>query len=179
MTIVTRIEKADGANLTGNPASWVWTDISIYGLGSVSVTAGRAEEASTAQPAKCSFRLKNTDGRFTPRLPSSPYYPNVRRQTPVRISLNPGTGFVQVFQGYVDDIVPSWPSGNSDYAEVAVTASGLMRRLSQGNAAGKSAARRFYGTQSPIAYWPLEDAAGSTSAASAVAGVAPLGPAVA
>lgn len=179
MTITTRIEKAFGANLTANPASWVWTDISTYTLGEVSVTAGRGDEAGTTQPTKCSFRLKNTDGRFSPRLPSSPYYPNVRRQTPVRISLNPGTGYVQVFQGYVDDIVPSWPGGNSEYAEVAITASGLLRRLQQGHNVLRSALYRAVTTAStlPTAYWPCEDGADGlalSSASSPVAGVAPM-----
>lgn len=174
MTIATRIEKAYGANLTGNPASWVWTDVSAYALGSVTVTAGRGDEATQTQPSRCTFRLKNTDGRFSPRLPSSPYYPNVRRQTPVRISLNPGTGYVQVFQGYVDDITPSWPSGNSEYAEVTVTASGLLRRLQQGSSPIKSALFRAISQSGPVAYWPLEDGANAVQAVSGLAGGTPM-----
>jgi hypothetical protein len=166
MTIATRIEKAFGADLTANPATWTWTDISAYALGEVSVTAGRSDEAGTTQPARCVFRLRNTDGRFSPRLPSSPYYPNVRRQTPVRVSLNPGTGYVQRFQGYVDEIVPSWPSGNSEYAEVAVTASGSLRRLGQGSKPLRSALYRSTAASSPTAYWPLEDLSGATQGAS-------------
>lgn len=179
MTITTRIEKAYGANLTANPATWIWTDVSNYALGSVTVIAGRGDEASQTQPTKCTFRLKNTDGRFSPRLPSSPHYPNVRRQTPVRISLNPGTGYVQVFQGYVDDITPSWPAGNSEYAEVAVTASGLLRRLQQGNNVLRSAIYRAVTTAStlPTAYWPCEDGSDGlrlSTAVSPIAGVSPM-----
>lgn len=177
MSIATRIEKAFGADLTANPATWTWTDVSTYALGSVSVTAGRADEAGQTAPTRCTFRLRNTDGRFSPRLPTSPYYPFVRRQTPVRVSLNPGTGYVQRFQGYVDEIVPTWPSGNSDYAEVVVTASDIMRRLLQGNNPTRSAlARSILGTTAATLrqYWPCEDGSSATRAASAIPAQPPL-----
>lgn len=157
MSIKSKIEWAFGADLTANPATWTWTDISQYALGSVRRTFGRTDGTTETQPASVSFRLANTDGRFTPRLPTSPHYPNVRRQTPVRISLNPGTGYVQRFQGYIDDIVPTWPSGNSSYAEVSVTASGSLRRLGQGRSPLKSPLYRALSTATPFAYWPLED----------------------
>lgn len=175
--ITTKIELAFGANLTGNPASWVWTDVSAYALGSVSVTAGRADEAFQTQPTQCTFRLNNTDARFSPRLPTSPYYPNVRRQTPVRVSLNPGTGYQQRFQGYIDVITPAWPAGNSQFAEVSVVASGSLRRLGQGSQPTVSALRHSILGDGPVEYWPLEDVSGSTQAASAVSGRPPLLPA--
>lgn len=158
MNITTRIELAFGADLTANPATWVWTDVSVFALGSVRRTFGRKDEATRTQPASTTFRLRNTDGRFSPRFPTSPYYPNVRRQTPVRIGLNPGTGYVQRFQGYVDEITPVWPAGNSEFAEVAVTASGSLRRLGQGQAPIRSALRRSFDVDPvrPVAYWPLE-----------------------
>lgn len=157
MSIATRIEFAFGANLTANPATWTWTDVSTYALGSVAITAGRSDEAGITQPAQCKFRLANTDARFSPRIPTSPYYPNVRRQTPVRVSLNPGTGYAQRFQGYVDVFAPTWPAGNSYVAEVTVTASGILRRLGQGNSPLKSPLYRALSTAAPFAYWPLED----------------------
>lgn len=157
MTILSKIEWAFGADLTANPATWVWTDLSLFALGSVSVRSGRSDEASQTQPTACGFRLRNTDGRFSPRFPTSPYYPYVRRQTPVRISLSPGTGYVQRFQGYIDNIVPVWPAGNSQVAEVEVTASGIMRRLGQGGKQLRSAPARYIPTTSPVAYWPMED----------------------
>ncbi|MBO0881699.1 MAG: hypothetical protein J2P17_15430, partial [Mycobacterium sp.] len=101
MTITSKVELAFGADLTASPASWAYTDLSARALGEVSVAPGRSDEAGVTQPTRCTFRLGNTDGWLSPRLPSSPYYPNVRRQTPVRISLNPGTGYVQRFQGYI------------------------------------------------------------------------------
>jgi hypothetical protein len=163
--IATRVELAFGADLTADSATWSWTDASTYVLGSVSIAFGRANEASSTQPATCSLRLRNSDGRFSPRLPTSPYYPNVRRQTPVRVSLNPGgTGYVQRFQGYVDQFTPTWPSGRTTYAEMMVVASGTFRRLIQGSTPVRSALYRAISQTSPLAYWPLEDGPGSTMA---------------
>lgn len=174
MSITTKVEFAFGANLTANPATWTWVDVSIYALGSVTVIPGRPDEASQATPTRCELRLRNIDARFSPRFPTSPYYPNVRRQTPVRVSLNPGTGYVQRFQGYVDQFLPNWPSGNSDIAEVAVTASGILRRLGQGSSPAKSALYRAISQSGPVAYWSLEDAVNSTQGASGLLGGLPM-----
>lgn len=172
MRIATRVEFAFGADLTAAAATWTWTDVSSYALGSISVRFGRSDEASTTQPAACELRLRNTDGRFTPRLPTSTYYPYVRRQTPVRVSLNPGgTGYVQRFQGYIDQFAPSWPTGKAAYAEVLVTASGSLRRLGQGNTPLKSPLRRVLETSGAFAYWPLEEGPSANNVVS-VAGVA-------
>lgn len=182
MSILTRIEMAFGADLSANPATWTWTNVSLYALGAVAITAGRADAASQTAPTRCTFRLRNTDGRFTPRLPTSPLYPNVRRQTPVRISLNPGTGYVQRFQGYVDEIVLSWPGGNSEYAEIVVAASGSLRRLGQGTSPPRSVLNRFVTKNIPkvligpvaAGYWPIEDSGISVSAASGLPSGPPL-----
>lgn len=174
MSIASRIEYAFGADLTADPATWSWTDVSLFGLGAVEITFGRADEASTTQPATCRIRLKNTDARFSPRFPTSPYYPNVRRQTPVRVSMNPGTGYTQRFQGYVDEFKPTWPAGNSSHAEVLVTASGILRRLSQGSSPVRSALYRAISQSGPVAYWPLEDGAEASQGASGILGGAPL-----
>lgn len=165
-TIATRVEFAFGADLN-NPGSWVWTDVSRFAVGTqVKITPGRPDEAATTTPTRCVFRLRNSplpggpaadNGRFTPRFPASPHYPFVRRQTPVRVSLNPGgLGWFQRFQGYVDAFVPQWLSSNTDYAEVEVTASGSLRRLMQGQSPLRSAMFRAYIQSNPAAYWSLE-----------------------
>jgi hypothetical protein len=158
VAVKSKIEWAFGADLTADPATWVWTDVSRYALHSVRRTFGRTDGTSQTQPAAATFWMANTDGRFTPRLATSPYYPNVRRQTPVRISLDPGSGAYNLrFQGYVDDIVPYWPAGNASYAEVQVTASGSLRRLGQGRSPFQSPLYRALSAAAPFAYWPLED----------------------
>ena len=75
--------------------------------------------------------------------------------------------------------VPAWPirwgpSGRDVY--VQIEAAGITRRLGQGRKPLQSALRRAVAgaPQDYLAYWPMEDGAGATQAASAIPGVAPL-----
>ena len=66
-----------------------WTDITPWvktgGGGQVSITRGAADERAETQTGTLSLQLTNRDGRFTPGSAASPYYPNVRRNTPIRV----------------------------------------------------------------------------------------------
>jgi hypothetical protein len=154
-TLSTTVEVALGADLSADPATWVWTNVTTYARGEVRVVRGRPDLAQV-QPAQCVLRLLNTDSRFTPRHLMSAYYGQWGQGTPLRVKLNPGTGSVVRFQGFVASVQPDWPAGNSGYAEAIVTAAGALRRLSQGTTL-KSSPVRYIPTTSPLAYWPLED----------------------
>ncbi|MFF9285389.1 LamG-like jellyroll fold domain-containing protein [Streptomyces griseosporeus] len=71
------------------PATITWTDISQYVniAQKVTITRGAADELSDTQPGTASLSLDNQDGRFTPGNSASPYYPYVRRNAPIRISV--------------------------------------------------------------------------------------------
>lgn len=72
------------------PSSITWTDISQYVdvlKQGVSITRGASDELSETQPGTATLRLDNADGRFTPGNSASPYYPYVRRNAPIRISV--------------------------------------------------------------------------------------------
>ncbi|MER7738896.1 LamG-like jellyroll fold domain-containing protein [Streptomyces sp. NPDC096538] len=72
------------------PTTITWTDISRYAdvaQQGVSITRGASDELSETQPGTATLRLDNADGRFTPGNPSSPYYPFVRRNAPIRIAV--------------------------------------------------------------------------------------------
>ena len=162
ITLTFLIEAALGADLTANPATWVWTDITRYVRGAITVTRGRPDRAN-GQPTQFGFRLANNDYRFTPGHPLSTNFGQWGLGTPVRAKLNPGTGLVVRGQGYVDTLVPTWPSGNSDQAEVIVNVSGALRRLSQG-AVLRSPLYQSTTAAAPTCYWPLEDGAGAAAA---------------
>lgn len=70
------------------------------------------------------------------------------------------------FTGFVSE----WPPhvGGPNEAEVAIAASGALRRLQRGE--GYSAARWTIDSLDPYLYWPMEDPSGSESFASAVPG---------
>src|SRR5438876_384748 len=159
------VEIALGADLTADLSTFSWTDVSAYALGEVSVTRGRSDRASSFEPSRCTLRLGNTDDRFTPRFPTSPYYPNFRLDTPIRVKVNPGSGLTTRFVGFISSIKVNWPGGNAQFAEVAIEATGVSRRLRQGPTT-RSALYRAHITGSPVQYWPLEDASGSTNFAS-------------
>ncbi|HZN70557.1 MAG TPA: hypothetical protein VFC00_02570 [Micromonosporaceae bacterium] len=57
---------------------------------------------------------------------------------------------------------------------MTIEAAGVLRRLGQGARPLKSPLRRAILASSPVVYWSLEDAAGSTQGASSVSGIAPL-----
>jgi hypothetical protein len=133
------VEVALGANLTGDPAGWAWTDFTtdsevlLPGTGgtgadalydgpdallwfgeqlafgpdgegtgggpspeivpgrvlaeAISITRGRSDEASQSQPSSANVAMVNDDGALTPHNPMSPYYPYIRRSTPIRFSV--------------------------------------------------------------------------------------------
>ena len=70
-------------------ADIVWTDITQWvqtaGGGQVSISRGASDERAETQTGTLSLRLDNRDGRFTPGNSASPYYPHVRRNTPIRV----------------------------------------------------------------------------------------------
>jgi hypothetical protein len=160
------VQIAFGANLTASSGTWTWTDVtsSVMYDGMVNITQGRDNETSQAQPAQCSFTLLNNAGDFTPYNPNSQYYPNVRRNTPVRVSLDPGGGFVAVFCGFAVGFPPAWDV-TGKLPTVAVTASGTLRRIDQGKTPLRSPLYRAVtaNVASLAAYWPLEEDSGSVT----------------
>lgn len=169
--IQTIVSMAFGANPDGDPATWTWTDVSAYVRGAVTITKGRGDYARTADATRISFTLNNTDGRFTPGNPLSPYWPNVVRNVPVRVQL---TGFGDPLVAPYERataFVDQWPiTPNAGVIDVIsqVTASGKLRRYQKGTKALRSALTRFEAAVSGlVAQWPLED--GSTAAYAAAA----------
>jgi len=73
--------------------------------------------------------------------------------------------------------VSSWPQRwTSDGSDVwtPIQAAGIMRRLGQGARPTRSALTRYLPGTDPIAWWPLEDGADSTQAASGLLGGTPM-----
>lgn len=81
--------EAGWGGLIQDPASITWTDISrcVHVGQTVVIQRGAADEFAESQVGSLSALLNNEDGRFTPGNPSSPYYPYVRRNTPIRFAV--------------------------------------------------------------------------------------------
>lgn len=167
------VEAAWGADLTTDPATWVWTDVTAHvrqdpGL---SWSYGRDDEASTTQPAKADFVFNNTTGAYT-LGPQSSNYPNIRRGTPFRVRVDPdGAGFVTAIQGAAVGFTPSWDT-TGRIATAALSAAGALRRLGQGASPAFSPLRRSLAmAPSIVAYWPCEDGKAATWFAAGLDGV--------
>lgn len=73
----------------------VWTDITsdVYLRNPISITTGRADEASEVDSSKCALTLNNRGGKYSPRNPRSPYFGSLGRNTPVRVTV-PGPRYL-------------------------------------------------------------------------------------
>ena len=174
------VAAAFGGDLTDPDGSdWVFTEITsdVRIEQGVHVRHGRSDEAGGAQPAAVAFTLDNRTGKYS-LGGRSPYWPNIRQGTPIQISasLTGGPPFQTIFTGYADGFTPSWStvplSGTSrGDAIVAVSASGVMRRLAQGQPPVISPIRRgLMSTPGVVAYWPCEDEQNARQLASALPG---------
>jgi len=159
-----------------------WTEITdfVYQRNNVTIQRGRPNESTTIQPSSMTLTLNNRDGRFSPKNQGGVYFPFLTRNTQLRVSLNPTSQTGQVYNGYrywgeVSIWPPSWDvTGNDVYCQITVN--GVLRRLQQSSKIG-SALYRYYnrlsGNLVPIAYWPCQDASGSTSFSTPIPGVSP------
>lgn len=158
-----------------------WVDVTALGLvryqQQIKVTRGQPDENQRTNPSTASFRLANLDGRFSPRNPLGPYYGQIDRNTPCRISVPSGNSKSYRFWGEVSSWPQDWDPTGSD-AWVDVQAAGPLRRLGTGAAPLRSAPYLYWANPYPgrqaIAYWPMEDASGATQFASASSGAQPM-----
>ena len=153
----------------------VWTDITdfVYQRDSsvdITITYGRPDESSRFQFCTATLQLNNQNGTFSSKNTASPYYPYLTRNTQVRISVQTtplgSFGFGYIFWGEVSSWPPAWDNTGTD-VWVTITASGISRRLGQNAAIGSSYSRYFQNKSTtdvtyPVAYWPCEDAVGSS-----------------
>lgn len=83
-------------NLSGN----AWTDISSFvkldSAAGVTITRGRADGSQTVNPSSAGMTWSNLDGRFSPRNPLGPYYGQLGRNTPVRVSIPAQTNYLRI-----------------------------------------------------------------------------------
>lgn len=158
-----------------------WVDVSGDVPGQqVAIKRGRADETSQVQPSSVSLTLDNHHGHWTPHSALSPYYGVWGRGVGLRISVHHAGQWHVRFIGAVDEIAPTWPYGDLSHGDylgestVSITASGLLRRLGQGEPPQDTVLRGALAATGPAAYWPMEDGRDASRAASAVPGVGAL-----
>lgn len=158
------VEVAFGFSINSAPGTWVWTDITKYvqlntGGSPLSLAAGAPDQAQDADPSQIVLTLANTDGRFTALNPGSPYYPNVVRNVPLRVSMtwDGATASYELLTAFVNGW-PIQPNAGVINVTVPITATGRLRRLRASGAQVFSALRGSVAKYAPVlAYWPLEN----------------------
>lgn len=155
-----------------------WVDVTQFVRydNRIVISRGRRAGQRRTSPATCALTLDNVGEQFTPRNINGPYFGQLRKQTPLRVWVNPGDGDHLRFTGRV----PAWPPLIPDHPNsrrVSIVAAGRRQRLERGNAPVlKSAPRRFAATVSPLHFWSLEDATFANAVGTPDAGVTRLIP---
>lgn len=175
-----RIRAAFGADLTADPATWSWTDLTAYWRASdpIELEWGRQSSATRPESSTCALTLRN-DGRFTVGHAASPYWPHVRTWTPVSVDvdLGDGAGWRNRHSGHVRSWSVTWPGRSGKLAVARIESVGVLGRLGRGAPPNRSPMNRSILAAAGgglLAYWPCEDEADATQAASGIRGVAPM-----
>jgi hypothetical protein len=145
-----------------------WTDITgdVYARDPITISRGARAWGSGVDPGACTLTLNNKGGKYSRRNPAGPYYGQLGRNTPIRISTTQGVRWV----GEVSAWPRRWDVSGGD-VWVPVQAAGILRRLRRGDPLRSALYRGIMAdpSSSLVAYWPMEDATGSTQAASGFA----------
>lgn len=85
----------------------VWVDISgdVRYDTAIRIQRGRSDESQQVESSRCSLVLDNSSGAYSPKNPVGPYYGQIGRNTPLRVSVLTGSTYLDL------------PGGGSDYAE--------------------------------------------------------------
>lgn len=132
------------AELTNPPygGGFTATNISRYLLmdrpDSVRIRRGRGREYDEVQEGRASFTLDNVDGRFTPELASSPYFPGVKRRRRIKLR----------HQHWVKNMVL-----NSDFESSTVGVTPWTAAGSVPPTIARSTTRAFNGSASMLVTW--------------------------
>lgn len=140
------VEMAFGADLSADPDTWSWTDVTSSFLWDpgVNIGIGRPPESTRITPATFTGTIRNDQpngGDWTVGNALSPHWPNVRENTPVRARLDVGNGPTVRFQGYAVSFKPTTMAVGDDGNRISVVqfkAAGIARRLFQGASAPQS-----------------------------------------
>jgi hypothetical protein len=161
------------AGLTHVANDFYWVRLDVTG----STLRARAWADGGTEPG--SWQVTATDTTFT-----AAGLVGVRALVPnTNTNVNPVVSFTDFgfaasrYTGFLSAIPPRWDVSGLDRT-APLEARGLLYRIKQSLSPERSALRRTIlsadASSTPIAYWPLEDGAGTIAAASAINGVAPM-----
>lgn len=138
-----------------------WTDVSDYvnAEKSIGINYGRSDEIAVADANQCTLTLDNSDARFTYGNASSPYYPNLKLDRPIRVTVIDGVDEYVRFTGYINEWPVEWPSGGDEVATATITASSRISRLGLDTPV-VNVVDKLILESAPLAYWRLDEPEG-------------------
>ena len=152
-----------------------WVAITSYARvdPGLDIKVGAGAESGTADANTCTLVVNNTDGRFNPRNTAGAYYPHLKRNTPVKITVD---GVIR-FVGECSEFPSRWEQSGGN-VWVPLVASGILRRLQHASSLTSTLVTAmvslYTGAPGEITgYWPVEDDPGATQVASALTGGTP------
>lgn len=91
-----------------------WTDIStdVHSRDPIRITRGRTDEARQVDAGRCTLTLDNRTGKYSPRNPVGPYYGQLGRNTPIRVSVKTGPSYLAVPGGTSPGVGASTPDAS-------------------------------------------------------------------
>lgn len=135
----------------------VWTDITSYVQyeKGITIKRGRTPGQRRARVAECEMTLRNDSKRFSPRNATGPYFGKLRRNTPIRVFVNPGSGDSLRYTGRVPSWKPAMRGAPND-REAKITAYGRRNQSERGEDELQSAQYRYLSGGGPLQYRPME-----------------------
>lgn len=160
---VISVQAAFGANVGDGQTPWTWTDITSYAIhdsGSIiDAETGRSYELAGPESGTIQLWLNNQTGVFNPSNTSSPFYPNIRPETPIRIIATWANEVFPVAYGFVDKWPQTFDTPQMGFVNTqASDAMGVLANLTM-----YSALQSEILFDQPYAYWPLGDSYGEAN----------------
>lgn len=164
-------------------AAPTWTDITRFVRlkSPISITKWRQDQLSDVAPSTMRLVLDNAEllgdatapnaGRFTPFLTSSPWSPRILPGVRIRAGVIVNAVTYWRFDGYVDEWDAAYEDG--EFGICTVSASDILARLGAADPLRTVYVEEVL-TDSPAAFYPLTEPAGSTKPASVTAAAAPV-----
>ena len=168
-----KIWLALGADLTADPTTWTWTDVTSFvlydGGAGVTIDIGYADGADEANATRISLMVNNRDGRWSPYNPAGAWFGQIGIDTPLRVTFNPGSGAITRGIAFLLDLPLEWTPGGK-FVYVRIEAAGLLSRMENPADVVSNTRRLLLTYTNPVAYWPCEDGSDAVRLASAIDG---------
>jgi hypothetical protein len=104
-----------------------WVDITgdVRTSQDITITRGRRDWGAYTDPGRCTLKLNNRHGKYSPRNPRSPYYGKIGRNTPLRVRVGEVPADTALLaDGFDRTVASGWGSADTGQAWTVWTSMG-------------------------------------------------------